>query len=86
MHMLNRYFAPFALFLILSAIWFSEPEPRDYKLSLAILAVSAAVNWWLDRNAYRFMAWSRRLRGVQICSRQICRTRNPVGDGAQAYG
>ena len=30
MHMLNRYFAPFALFLILSAIWFSEPEPRDY--------------------------------------------------------
>jgi len=27
MQMLNRYFTPFALILILSAIYFSEPAP-----------------------------------------------------------
>ena len=45
MQMLNRYFAPFALILIISAIYFSEPDPAAYKLSLVILAVSVIVNW-----------------------------------------
>lgn len=64
--MLNRYFAPFALLLILSAIWFSEPDPRDYKLSLMILAASALSSWWLDRNTYRFVSWARQMRLLQV--------------------
>lgn len=73
MQMLNRYFAPFALLLIASAIWFTVENPgdfaqwdRSYKLALAILAASSAVNWWLSRNAYRWIQWTRQLRLAQI--------------------
>lgn len=66
MQMLNRYFAPFALLLILSAIYFSEPEPRDYKLSLGILAASILVNWWLAANAYRWFQWVHWMRVLQV--------------------
>lgn len=73
MQMLNRYFAPFALLLILSAIWFSAENPTDiahwdpsYKAALAILAVSTVVNWWFTANTYRFIRWSRQLRQAQI--------------------
>lgn len=66
MQMLNRYFTPFALILILSAIYFGEPEPRDYKLSLAILGASILVNWWLSANTYRFIRWSRQMRSLQV--------------------
>ena len=66
MHLLNRYFTPFAFVLILSAIYFSEPEPRDYKLSLAILGASVFVNWWISANTYRFIRWSRQLHVVQV--------------------
>jgi len=66
MQMLNRYFTPFALILILSAIYFSEPEPADTKMSLAILAVSILVNWWFSANTYRFIHWSRQMRVLQV--------------------
>lgn len=66
MQLLNRYFAPFALLLILSAVYFSEPDPRDFKLSLGILAASLLINWWLSANTYRFIHWSRQLRVLQV--------------------
>lgn len=66
MQMLNRYFAPFALLLILSAVYFSEPDPRDFKLSLGILSASFLVNWWLANNTYRFIHWSREMRVLQV--------------------
>ena len=73
MQMLNRYFAPFALLLIVSAIWFTVDNPTDvahwdrsYKMALAILAVSTLVNWWFSKNTYRFIHWSRQMRQAQI--------------------
>lgn len=66
MQMLNRYFAPFALMLILSAVYFSEPEPRAYQLSLAVLALSIGVNWWLTKNMYRFYKWAWQMRALQV--------------------
>lgn len=73
MQMLNRYFAPYALLLILSAIWFTVETPTDigswdanYKLSLGILAASAAVNWWLNKNMYRFYSWAWQMRALQV--------------------
>lgn len=73
MQMLNRYFAPFALLLILSAIWFTVENPTDvahwdpsYKWALAILAVSTLVNWWFSKNTYRFIHWARQMRQAQI--------------------
>lgn len=66
MQMLNRYFTPFALALILSAIYFGEPEPRAYKISLGILSASILVNWWLSANTYRFIRWTRQMRVVQV--------------------
>lgn len=73
MQMLNRYFAPFALLLILSAIWFSAENPMDvahwdssYKAALAILGVSILVNWWISKNTYRWVQWARVLRQAQI--------------------
>jgi hypothetical protein len=73
MQMLNRYFAPFALLLILSAIFFTVDNPWDfrhwdssYTISLAILAASAVVNWWLSKNTYRFIHWAKQMRQLQI--------------------
>ncbi len=66
MQMLNRYFSPFALFLILSAVYFSDPDPSAYRASLIILALAFAVNWWLTANTYRFIRWVRRMRQIQI--------------------
>jgi hypothetical protein len=66
MQMLNRYFAPFALLLILSAIYFSEPEPAAYKASLAILATSFAVNWLVAKYTYRYVNWVARFKELQV--------------------
>jgi hypothetical protein len=66
MQMLNRYFTPFALALIVMAVYFSEPEPRATKLAAAILAADVAVNWWLGRNQYRWFAWTKQLRILQV--------------------
>ncbi len=66
MQMLNRYFTPFALVLILFAIYFGEPDPRAYKLSLGILFASIVLNWWFSANTYRFIHWARQMRAVQV--------------------
>ena len=66
MQMLNRYFTPFALILILSAIYFSQPDPRDYKLSLLILLSSILINWWLSKNVYRIPSLARHIRKIQV--------------------
>lgn len=73
MQMLNRYFVPFALILILSAIWFSVENPLDwrhwdsaYKLSLGILAVSMVVNWWLSKYTYHFIHWAKQMKILQV--------------------
>jgi hypothetical protein len=66
MQMLNRYFSPFALLLILSAVYCSDPEPSAYHISLGILLVASLVNWWLAANTYRFIRWGRIMRHLQV--------------------
>jgi hypothetical protein len=66
MQMLNRYFAPFALILIISDFIFGEPDPFEFKMSLGILVLSIIVNWWLSRNLYRFSGWTQRIRVLQV--------------------
>jgi hypothetical protein len=73
MQMLNRYFVPFALILILSAIWFNVENPLDwhqwdpsYKYALAILAVSMLTNWYLSSHTYRFIHWAKEMKILQV--------------------
>ena len=71
MQMLNRYFTPFALVLIISAVYFRIDEFRDAGtraplIAAGILIADMLVNWWLGRNQYRWMAWSRQLRMLQV--------------------
>ena len=71
MQMLNRYFTPFALVLIISAVYFRIDEFRDAgtrapMIAAGILAADVLINWWLGRNQYRWMAWSRQLRLLQV--------------------
>ncbi|MBI4802348.1 MAG: hypothetical protein HY796_07470 [Elusimicrobia bacterium] len=66
MHILNYYFTPFAVILIIFAIYFSEPEKSVTWASFAILAASFAVNYWFSKNAYRFMRWSRKIRSIIV--------------------
>ena len=72
MQMLNRYFTPFALILISLAFYYRVPEegetglPMDIKLSIAIVAASVLVNWWLSANKYRFIRWATALRHGQV--------------------
>ncbi|MFA6004813.1 MAG: hypothetical protein WC881_12195 [Elusimicrobiota bacterium] len=73
MQMLNRYFAPFALLLILSAIYFSTPDPENvrltwqtYKAAFAILALSVLVNMWISKNTYHYIHWARQLKVLQV--------------------
>jgi hypothetical protein len=63
MEILNRYFAPFAAFLVLSAIYFSKPDAHTTWLSLGMLAFAIAANLWISRRAYRYIAWTKYLRG-----------------------
>ena len=66
MQMLSRYFTPFALFLIFSAVYFGEPEPQATRISMAILLCDVLLNWWIGRNQYRWVGWAARLRQVQV--------------------
>ncbi len=70
MQMLNRYFTPFALILIVSAAYFRglwEEESRGTAyIALGILAADLLVNWWLSRNQYRWAGWSNRFRQMQV--------------------
>lgn len=71
MQMLNRYFTPFALVLIISAVYFRiddfrETGSRAPFVAAGILVADVLVNWWLGRNQYRWIKWSRQLRLVQV--------------------
>ena len=71
MQMLNRYFTPFALVLIISAVYFRIDEFRDAgthapMIAAGILVADVLVNWWLGRNQYRWIKWSRQLRLLQV--------------------
>lgn len=66
MQLLNRYFFPFAAFLILSAIYFTRPEPRIVYWSVGILVFSVLANHWFVRNSYRLVRWTRFLRLFQV--------------------
>ena len=66
MQMINRYFAPFALFLIISAVYCSHPDPFDLKLSLGILVAAALVGWWLSANYYRLMRFGKATRSLLV--------------------
>ena len=66
MHILNYYFTPFAVILILFAIFFSEPEQQVTYLSFGVLAAAFFANWWLGRNTYKFLRWSRHIRALTV--------------------
>ncbi|HEX4047288.1 MAG TPA: hypothetical protein VH309_05615 [Elusimicrobiota bacterium] len=72
MQMLNRYFTPFALVLIVSALYFRFDDFRDpgarapMLVAAGIVFADVLVNWWLGRNQYRWIKWSRQLRLVQV--------------------
>ena len=70
MQMLNRYFTPFALILIISAAYFRglwEEESRGTAfVALGILAADLLVNWWLNKNQYRWAGWAARFRQLQV--------------------
>lgn len=66
MHILNYYFTPFAVILILFAIFFSEPERSVTYLSFGILGATFALNYWLNKNTYKFMRWTRHIRAVTV--------------------
>jgi len=73
MQMLNRYFVPFALILILSAIYFHVDNPwqwrlwdASYKQALVILAISMLVNWYLSANTYRYIHWAKQMKILQV--------------------
>src|SRR6185312_6084899 len=71
MQMLNRYFTPFALVLILSAVYFRIDDFREAGshapfIAAGILVADVLVNWWLGRNQYRWIKWSRQLKLVQV--------------------
>jgi hypothetical protein len=71
MQMLNRYFTPFALVLIISAVYFRIDDFRDSGsrapfIAAGILIADVLVNWWLGRNQYRWFKWSRQMRLLQV--------------------
>jgi len=66
MHILNYYFTPFAIILIVFAVYFSEPDKSVTYASFAILAASFGANYWFTRNTYRFMRWSQNIRSIMV--------------------
>ncbi len=66
MQMLSRYFTPFALVLILSAVRFGEPESGTTRIALSILCADVLLNWWIGKNQYRWAGWAGRFRQMQV--------------------
>jgi hypothetical protein len=66
MQMLNRYFVPFALILILSAIYFSSPDQEVVNIAFGILAFAMAVNWWFSKNTYRYIHLAKQMKFLQV--------------------
>lgn len=66
MNLLNRFFSPFAALLIISAVYFQEPDPRTKTATGVVFGLSLIINWWLSVNTYRWVGWANRLRTLQI--------------------
>ena len=66
MHILNYYFTPFAVILIVFAVYFSEPGKNITYASFAILAASFGINYWFTKNTYRFMRWMHNIRALMV--------------------
>lgn len=69
MQMLNRYFTPFALLLIISAVYFNnmwEDAHGMTQAALGILSADVLINWWIGRNQYRWLARAHQLRLIQV--------------------
>jgi hypothetical protein len=66
MHILNYYFTPFAVILIIFAIFFSQPDPGVTYASFGILTAAFIANYWLGKNTYKFLRWSRHIRALTV--------------------
>lgn len=66
MNILNYYFTPFAVILILSAIYFSQPEKNITFLSFAVLFIFFFINYWFSKNAYKFVRWFYKIRMLLV--------------------
>jgi hypothetical protein len=66
MHILNYYFTPFAIILLIFAVYFSEPEKSVTYISFAILTFSFGANYWFTKNTYRFMRWMHGIRTIMV--------------------
>jgi hypothetical protein len=82
MQMLNRYFTPFALALIVMAVYFrfdafdafdAAGAPiamitrlRIPLIAIGVLVVDLVVNWWVGQNQYRWAGWAGRFRQMQV--------------------
>lgn len=66
MQILNFYFTPFAAVLIIFAIYFSEPDAGTMIFSGCVLIAVTLLNYWFSKRAYRFLAWTQRMRTVVV--------------------
>ncbi|MBI3298522.1 MAG: hypothetical protein HYZ75_10185 [Elusimicrobia bacterium] len=66
MNLLNLYFTPFAAVMVVTAIYFSDPDARTKWLSFGVLLASLLVNHWFSKNIYRFVGWAQRLKLLQV--------------------
>ncbi|MDD5302091.1 MAG: hypothetical protein PHS14_03195 [Elusimicrobia bacterium] len=71
MQMLNRYFTPFALALIVMAVYFRADAfdatgLRIPMFAIGILVADITVNWWVGKNQYRWVGWAGRFRQMQV--------------------
>ncbi len=64
MQILNLYFSPFAAILIIFAIYFSDIEKPAMFISAGILAAVTLLNYWIAKQAYRFLQWTNTIRIV----------------------
>lgn len=71
MHLLNRFFGPFAAVLVATAVLYSNPDPAYIWASVAIIAVALATNAWVARNVYRYIRWTLVLRHAQIWANYV---------------
>lgn len=71
MHLLNRFFGPFAALLVLSAMYYSEPEPARVWACAGIIALGLGTNAWIARNCYRYIRWTQALRHAQIWANYV---------------
>lgn len=66
MNLLNLYFTPFAAVMVVSAIYFSDPDVSVKWISIGTLLVSLIVNHWFSKNTYRFIGWAQRMKTLQV--------------------